>query len=173
MKHDAHTLERLVLVHVLATWFMVGMIWTIHTVHYPLFAEVGEATYVAFQSAHVDRIGRLLLVPWLVEGVTLLGLLAIAFPGGQRGIRVPVAIGAVAMAVVLVISGFWSAPAHGDLADGFDPAVHDRLMTANLVRALAWTVRGVTAAWILGTVMNARVSPPVPTVTRSTSDRRR
>lgn len=150
------TTERLVVVHVLATWFMVGMIWTIHTVHYPLFAEVGEATYVAFQSAHVERIGRLLLVPWLVEGVTLLGLLVVAFPGGQRGIRVPVAIGAVAMAVVLVISGFWSAPAHGELADGFDPTVHDRLMTANLVRTLAWTVRGVTAVWILGGVLDQR-----------------
>jgi len=48
-----------------------------------------------------------------------------------------------------VISGFWSAPAHGELADGFDAAVHDRLMTANLLRALAWTVRGLTAAWII------------------------
>jgi hypothetical protein len=56
------------------------------------------------------------------------------------------------MGVVLLISGVWSAPAHGDLADGFDAAVHDRLMTANLVRTLAWTVRGVTAAWIIGLV---------------------
>jgi hypothetical protein len=56
------------------------------------------------------------------------------------------------MGVVLLISGVWSAPAHGDLADGFDAAVHDRLMTANLVRTLAWTVCGVTAAWIIGLV---------------------
>jgi hypothetical protein len=56
------------------------------------------------------------------------------------------------MGVVLLISGVWSAPAHGDLADGFDAAVHDRLMTANLVRTLAWTVRGVVAAWIVGLV---------------------
>jgi hypothetical protein len=142
--------ERLVvIVHVVATWFMVGMIWTIHTVHYPLFADVGADTYVQYQAAHVDRIGPLLALPWLVEGVTLLALLWLAFVAGRRDLRLPVAIGAVAMAVVLVISGFWSAPAHGDLADGFDAAVHDRLMTANLVRTLAWTVRGVTAAWIL------------------------
>jgi hypothetical protein len=53
------------------------------------------------------------------------------------------------MAVVLIISGFWSAPAHGDLSDGFDATVHDRLMNANLVRTLAWTVCGITATWIL------------------------
>ncbi len=52
------------------------------------------------------------------------------------------------MAVVLVISGFWSAPAHGKLADGFDKAVHDQLMTANLIRTLAWSVCGICAIWI-------------------------
>jgi len=143
------TMRRLGLAHLLAAWFMVGMIWTIHLVHYPLFAEVGPDTYVAFQSAHVDRIGALLLIPWLLEGVTLLGLLWVAFVSGRRELRLPVAIGAVAMAAVLVISGFWSAPAHGELADGFDSSVHDRLMTANLIRALAWTIRGATAAWIV------------------------
>ena len=131
---------------------MVGLIWTIHVVHYPLFAEVGEATYVAFQSAHVDRIGKLLFVPWLTEGATLLALLWLTFIAGRRELRTPVMIGAVAMAVVLVISGFWSAPAHGELMDGFDSAVHDRLMTANLIRTLAWSVRGVTAVWILALV---------------------
>ncbi|MFM8626218.1 MAG: hypothetical protein ACKOCC_04630 [Actinomycetota bacterium] len=144
--------RRITVVHVLATWFMVGMIWTIHRVHYPLFAKVGPDTYVAFQAAHVERIGTLLLVPWLTEGLTLLALIWLAAVGGRRDLRLPVAIGAVAMAVVLVISGVWSAPAHGDLADGFDAAVHDRLMTANLVRALAWTVRGACAAWIVALV---------------------
>ena len=150
------TVRRLVIAHVVATMFMVGMIWTIHYVHYPLFAEVGEATYAAFQSAHTERIGRLLLVPWLTEGLTLLGILGVAFLGGRRDLQIPAVIGGVAMAVVLVISGVWSAPAHGELADGFDAAVHDRLMTANLVRALAWTVRGATAIWVLALVWPRR-----------------
>ena len=138
------------LAHLVATWFMVGLIWTIHAVHYPLFAEVGPATYRAFQAEHVERIGRLLLLPWLTEGLTLLGLIWVAFRGeARRDLRIPVAVGAVAMGVILLISGFWSAPAHGDLADGFDAAVHGRLMTANLVRTLAWTVRGATAVWIV------------------------
>lgn len=145
------------LAHMAATWFMVGLIWTVHTVHYPLFAEVGAATYTEFQAEHVDRIGQLLLLPWLTEGLTLLGLIWVAFRGeARRDLRIPVAVGAVAMGVVLLISGLWSAPAHGDLADGFDAAVHDRLMTANLVRTLAWTVRGMTAVWIIALVWPRR-----------------
>jgi len=140
----------LVIAHVAATLFMVGLIWTIHVVHYPLFAEVGASNYVEYQAAHVDRIGLVLAFPWLLEGLTLLGVLVLAVE--RRDLRVPALVGALAMAVVLVISGVWSAPAHGELADGFDAAVHDRLMTANLVRTLAWTVCGASAVWVMGRV---------------------
>lgn len=140
----------LVIAHVAATLFMVGLIWTIHVVHYPLFAEVGAANYVDYQSAHVERIGIVLAFPWLLEGLTLLGVMALAVE--RRELRVPALVGAVAMAVVLVISGVWSAPAHGELADGFDAAVHDRLMTANLVRTLAWSLCGASAVWVMARV---------------------
>ena len=96
----------LLVIHVAATLFMVGLIWTIHYVHYPLFANVGESTYVSFQAAHVERIGKLLFVPWLTEGITLLGILALAFLGGHKMLRIPSVINGAAMAVVLVISGF-------------------------------------------------------------------
>jgi len=139
----------LLVIHVAATLFMVGLIWTIHYVHYPLFANVGESTYVSFQSEHVERIGKLLFVPWLTEGITLLGILALAFLGGHKMLRIPAVINGAAMAVVLVISGFWSAPAHAKLADGFDKSLHDQLMTVNLIRTLAWTVCGICAVWIV------------------------
>ena len=149
MFENPRAVRALVISHFAATWFMVGLIWTIHYVHYPLFAEVGDATYVAFQSEHVERIGRILFAPWLTEGATLLGILWLAFLGPRRDLRVAATINSAGMAIVLLISGFWSAPAHGDLADGFDAAIHDRLMNANLVRTLAWTVCGIATTVIL------------------------
>ena len=146
------SLPTVAIVHLAATWFMVGLIWTIHTVHYPLFAEVGADAYIGFQAAHLERIGPLLVLPWLFEGVSAAALLL----AGDRGIRRSAFVGAVAMAVVLLISGFWSAPAHGELTDGFDAAVHGRLMDANLVRTLAWTVRGVVAVDIIRRVLRLR-----------------
>jgi hypothetical protein len=149
MRFLQRNLRTLIVVHSAATMFMVGLICTIHYVHYPLFAYVGESTYVSFQAEHVARIGRLLFVPWLTEGITLLGILALAFLGGRKDWRVPAVINGAAMAVVLVISGFWSAPAHAKLADGFDKSVHDQLMTVNLIRTLAWSICGVCAIWIV------------------------
>ena len=149
MEFLQRNLRTLIVIHTAATMFMVGLIWTIHYVHYPLFALVGESTYVSFQAEHVERIGKLLFVPWLTEGITLLGVLALAFLGGRKALRVPAVINGAAMAVVLVISGFWSAPAHAKLADGFDKSIHDQLMTVNLIRTLAWTVCGICAVWIV------------------------
>ena len=139
----------LLVIHLAATLFMVGLIWTIHYVHYPLFAYVGESTYASFQAAHVERIGKLLFVPWLIEGITLIGVLALAFLGGHKALRVPAVVNGAAMAVVLMIGGFWSAPAHAKLADGFDTSIHDQLMTVNLIRTLAWTVCGICAMWMV------------------------
>lgn len=136
------------IVHMAATWFMVGLIWTIHFVHYPLFAYVGPNEYVAFQAEHVLRIGTLLAIPWAVEGISLLALVAIAWRAKVRQLLLATLTGAVAMAVILVISGFFSAPAHEKLADGFDAGVHAGLMRADLVRTMAWTVRGGVAIWV-------------------------
>jgi hypothetical protein len=144
----------ILIAHVASTLFMVGLIWTIHYVHYPLFAHVGESTYVAFQSEHVNRIGKLLLLPWLTEGLTLLAILILAFFGQRRDLRLPAFLNGVGMAIALIISGVWSAPAHGELADGFDAEVHNRLMNANLVRTRAWTLCGICAIRLVARVWN-------------------
>jgi hypothetical protein len=155
------SLRNVVIVHVVATWFMVGLIWTVHVLHYPLLGTAGRTAqgtegmryYDTLQSEHVDRIGALLLLPWLTEGLTLLALLAAAYLGGWRRIRLATLVNGAAMAVVLAISGFWSAPAHGRLLDRFDESTFDRLMAANLVRTLAWTVCGIAAVWGLVILM--------------------
>lgn len=94
---------RAVLIAYLAsTLFMVGLIWTIHYVHYPLFAHVGESTYVAFQSEHVNRIGKLLLLSWPTEGLTLLAILVLAFLGQRSDLRLPAFLNGIGMAIARV-----------------------------------------------------------------------
>ena len=163
-------LRNVAIIHVLATWFMVGLIWTVHHLHYPLLGTAGRLGrgpegmryYDTLQSEHVDRIGDLLLLPWLTEGLTLLALLAAACLGGWRRMRLAMLVNGAAMGVVLAISGFWSAPAHGRLLDRFDASTYDGLMTANLVRTLAWTVCGAAAVWSLVIVTRDDSDDPVP-----------
>lgn len=50
-------------VHAVATWFMVGLIWKIHSVHYPLLHRVSIDRFAACETEHAIRMGRLRSVP--------------------------------------------------------------------------------------------------------------
>jgi len=132
------------LVHLVATWWMVGMIWVIQAIHYPLFALVGD-TYERYQQAHVDRIGNLVGLPWLVEGLCTLAVFAFA-PTWR--LRVLTTVSGLAMAGILLATVTVSAPVNGDLLDGFDQDLLDRLLVGNGVRTALWTLRGLLAVWI-------------------------
>jgi hypothetical protein len=52
---------------------LCGLIWTIQLVHYPLFALVGEAQWVAYGEAHRQRITWLVL-PLMTANVAVAAL---------------------------------------------------------------------------------------------------
>lgn len=143
------TLAATVALHAAATMAMVGLIWTVQVVHYPLFENVGAEAYPEYQSRHIDRIGAVLVVPWGLEGITIVALLVLA---KERLMRTLAFAGAALMGLILLVTMIWAAPVHGELLDGFDPDQHDTLMWSNLIRTLLWTARGGVAmamVWIL------------------------
>lgn len=132
--------------HLAGTAAMVGLIWTIHAVHYPLFGLVGDDRYPDYQREHMRRITRLLVVPWATEGCSALALVVMT----EGSDRVLALIGLALLAVVVAITGLGAAPIHGRLIDGFDGPLHDRLMQFDLLRALGWTLRLVVAVALVG-----------------------
>jgi hypothetical protein len=143
-----------VLVQLIVTVLMVGMIWTVHVVHYSLFPLVGAQSWNAYEHAHVDRIGKVLFGPWLIEGICVLVLLLVH----RKHMRVLALISAFLMLFILIDTAAFSAPAHGILLDHWDRQVYDRLMLANLIRAWLWTAKGAVAIWMMVEVLRARPS---------------
>lgn len=123
---------------------MVGLIWTIHAVHYPLFAFVPEP-YEPFQSEHMRLITRLLLVPWGIEVFTALGLFLTADTAEQRAWSL---VGGVLVVLIVAVTGLLAAPAHGRLLQRFDAEEHRSLMRVDLLRTLLWSARGLVAVVI-------------------------
>lgn len=137
--------DAVLLVHAAATVFLVGLSWTIHTVHYPLFARV-DGDFTGYEAEHGRRITRLLALPWPVEcGTAVLLPLVTA---GRLPLWMPVA-GLVLLAVVVAATVLLAVPAHQRLGSGFDPAAHRALLRGDRVRVLAWTARGVLALAML------------------------
>ena len=138
------------LAHAAATWFMTGLSWTIHAVHYPLFATVGE-NFVAYESEHGRRISTLVAVPWSVECLTALSLPVIV------GDRVPLWLPITGLALVGVLLGstmLLQVPAHRLLGQGFNPAAHRRLLRTDRIRVAAWSARSVLAIWMVAVALD-------------------
>lgn len=135
-------MSSLLAVHAAATWFMVGLIWTVQSVHYPLFHDVGAAGFVAYERGHTRRIGRLLVFPAALEVVTA-GLVFTTDPS-------PLTFTAGAL-----LAGIWGmtalvhGPIHGRLDAGYEKRLVTRLVRANWWRTGAWTARGGLALALL------------------------
>ena len=137
------SVEVLLSLHLVATVFMVGLIWFVHVVHYPLFGAVGADGFAAYEREHQRRTAWVVGPPMAVEGVTAL-LLLLPLATDEIGYGLPIA-GLVVLAAVHASTLFLQVPAHGRLEAGFDAVVADRLVVTNWIRTIGWSVRGVLA----------------------------
>jgi len=136
----------LVCSHLVATVAMVGIIWFVQVVHYPLFSQVGEHHFVAYELTNTRLTSFVVGPPMAVEGVSVLVLLA-APPRGV-GLWLPL-VGAALLAVVHASTVFLQVPAHSLLSRAADPAAMRRLVRTNWIRTIGWSARGVVAVAVL------------------------
>ncbi|MEO0661525.1 MAG: hypothetical protein AAFZ87_08310 [Planctomycetota bacterium] len=132
--------------HAAVTWALVGLIWTIHVVHYPMFAHVGDA-FERVHERHMRAITPVVGPLMLAELATAAWLWA-APPAGTT--RTTWAIGLGLVGVVWALTGLFAKPDDSSFeCAGFDASAHRLLMRADLLRTLVWTARGVLVAWVL------------------------
>jgi hypothetical protein len=132
----------LLLVNAATTLFMVGVIWFVQIVHYPLFSRVGDAAFPEYERHHVRRTGWVVAMPMLLELGTAIAMVLIV--GGALAW-----CGLGLLAVAWVSTGLWQVPAHRRLEGGFDAVTHRRLLKTNWVRTAAWSARGIIACALL------------------------
>ena len=124
-----------------ATAVMVGFIWTIQLLSYPMMAAVPRDGFATYEALHARRV------------VILLALIAPAEVVAAAGVALFVddvpawlSVGAGALLVAIWLStALFFAPLHGRLGAGFDPVLHRRLVASNWLRTAAWTARGAAA----------------------------
>ena len=139
-------MNQVLVVQVAATWFMVGMIWMVQVVHYPLFRAIPASSFSSYEAAHTAAIGRLLILPAGTEVVSAAALVWF------RPDAVPlwmVMLSGALLAAIWVATALVQAPLHRRLLNGYDRATVDRLVRSNWFRTGAWTLRGVLVAAML------------------------
>ena len=125
-----------------ATWAMVGLIWFVQNVHYPLLARVGLDRAREIAVIHQRRTAQIVALPMAIEGLSTLGLL-FERPDGVAWVLPWV--GGITLAVAMGCTVLLSVPLHEQMAN--DPRIDTgkRLVQTNWPRTVAWTSHGVVA----------------------------
>jgi uncharacterized membrane protein len=138
--------EWIFLLQVASTLSMVGLIWMVQIVHYPLMERVGRAEFHQYEIDHQRLISRV-VIPLMIAEIATAILLIWFRPEG---------IGSTAVWVgVLLVTSIWlvtfmvQVPQHAALTDSYDPTVLRRLVNGNWYRTLAWTGRGLLVLWMI------------------------
>ncbi|MEY4578355.1 MAG: hypothetical protein RL701_3058 [Pseudomonadota bacterium] len=122
------------------TWPLVGVIWFVQIVAYPLFKHVGAAEFGAYHHNHA-RLITFVVAP-LMLGELAGALASVLFPDPALP-RTTAWLGASLAIAAWVVTLFAAVPLHNVLARGFDASAHARLLGANWLRTAIWTARGV------------------------------
>ena len=142
----------LLLCNCLSTFYMIGLIWMVQVVHYPLFKLVGSGGFENYQDQHQKRTTLVVGPPMLIEAFSTI-LLAWYTPKGIESL--PVIVGIALLLVIWLSTAILQVPCHGKLTKGFDPVIHRRLVLSNWIRTLAWSARGALLTWMLIHVLAA------------------
>jgi hypothetical protein len=137
----------ILLLHVASTGMMIGVIWFVQIVHYPMFSLVGRAGFAAYEAAH-SRLTTVVVAPPMLVELATGAYLSLRPPPGMP----PAALwaGLALIAVIWLSTWLLQVPRHRALEAGFDPAAHRALVGTNWIRTVAWTARGILLLVLLG-----------------------
>ena len=101
--------------HLVATVFMVGLIWFVQVVHYPLFNRISGDASIQYAAEHQRRTAWVVGLPMLVEGITTLWL----FLDPINGRLLPL-VGGLVLLKIHLSTIFLQIPLHKKLSEGYE-----------------------------------------------------
>jgi len=129
--------------HTFITWALIGLIWHVQIVQYPLFLEVGHEAFSRYHAGHCLRISFVVGPLMLLEVATAAWLLW----SGERDVFF---LGSLALiAVIWLATALVQVPIHNELTvKGWSAELIQKLVLTNWVRTVAWSVRGLIVGWM-------------------------
>lgn len=142
--------EGIAWLHLASSWFMVGLVWFVQYVHYPLLYDLPATAVPTYQQAHIRRTFPLIPLVMLTEALTALLL----WPGQVTdSVGWAWLVNTISLAVVWLLTFAVLVPLHQRLTLGYDPRTHQRLLRWNLARSVAWLAHGLAATGLLRAIL--------------------
>ena len=136
---------------------MVGLIWLIQIVHYPLFKYVGKYDFQLYHNGHSMMITPLVGTVMIIELIS--SILLIVFAPKNVSITIPI-IGIILLFIIWVSTAFLQIPQHNALSKAYELEALNLLVQTNWIRTLAWSMRGFLLLYMLHLFLTQQETPP-------------
>ena len=131
------------MIHIISTSIMVGVIWVIQLVHYPSFKYVNESDYINFQKYHMSNISYIVFPVMFTELITALIILFF----GEKSLFFVLSL--ICLFLIWVFTGVLFTKYHSILKEGKDLMIIEKMIKANWIRALLWTMRLIMILFVI------------------------
>ena len=129
-----------------STWYMVGLIWLIQLVHYPLFNFVGSEEFIVFHENHKILITPVVGIVMIVELVTSVILLFQHTCGTRNWLSI---FGIILLGIIWFSTIYFQIPFHNTLSSKFNENTLIMLINTNWIRTICWSIRGIIVLLML------------------------
>ena len=136
-------LDDLLTTHLTSTSIMVGVIWVMQLVHYPTFKYVKESDYPIFQKYHMSNISYIVFPVMFTELITAL----LIFLSGEKSLFFVLSL--ICLFLIWVITGVLFTKFHSILQKGKDLKMIEKMIKANWMRTLLWTLRLIMILFVI------------------------
>ena len=136
-----------------STWYMVGLIWLIQLVHYPLFNYVGSEEFIVFHDNHKILITPVVGIVMIVELVTSVIILFQPHSGIRNWLSI---VGIILLGIIWSSTIFFQIPIHNTLSSKFNENALIMLINTNWIRTICWSVRGIILLLVLDKLLKNR-----------------
>ncbi len=127
-------------VHTAATLFMVGLIWFVQVVHYPLFSTIDSDSFVEYERRNTALTTWVVGPAMLLEGGTAFLILGCNLSPFDWSLAW---LGFILLITIWLSTAVIQIPCHNSLSNQFSRKVHRKLVSSNWIRTIAWTIRGI------------------------------
>jgi len=154
------------LLQVASTLAMVGLIWFVQVVHYPLLAQVGREGFRRYEMDH-QRLTTWVVAPLMLTELVTAMLLFWWRPAGVGSMTIW--CGLLLLALIWLMTYAVQVPQHAALVLSYDATLQKRLVSGNWFRTVAWTARGMLALGMLEQVLTTVATHPAAELVRNGS----
>jgi hypothetical protein len=133
-------------VQLFTSFYMMGIIWLVQIIHYPLFKLVGPENWSKYHSQHIKLTSMVIAGPMILELLSLAILFYLSPSYLNNNLMIT---SALLLIIIWVTTFFVSVPAHNQLAIKFNEKSWKKLVQTNWIRTISWTLKSFILLYLL------------------------